>query len=460
MNITFNKYKASIPKRKIISILLATIILIFAFTPTAYAGAKMQVVKNEVGKSSVDISLKFSDVLTVGDINVTASIGSGLGQTFPASFSMNRVVSEYLDSGGNHSGTYALDFSIPLLSSKMNGTYPIAITITDDNGNTDTFSLNVSITNGANPPTPTPTPKVESTSTRPRPEPKLIIQKYSVSKDPIMAGEEFEIDLTLLNTQDRYHTYNVLLTYTGESVEVLPSGDSNAIYIDEIEDEETHDVTLKMKARLDAEAKPYKININMTYENSGRTGYTVTESIVVEVSQPIRISHDDVSLTKTVNAGDSIPLSMQVINKGKSTLFNVQVSMEMNGAIPDASAYLGNMEQGTSEMAEIYVFFGTLDMNSDSKEKYGYTEGKMLLTYEDEYGKEYNEEIPLSTTIERPVFDDLYTKEEPEEEEKVKAGQWWVSIALLLAIGIAVFGFVSYRRKVEKLRREYGDNSI
>jgi len=460
MNITFYKDRASILKRKVIPILLVCLMLILTFTPTAYAGAKMQVVKNEVGESSVDISLKFSDVLTVGDINVSASIGNGLGETFPANYSMSRVVSEDIDGAGNHLGTYVLDFSIPLLSTKMNGTYPIALTVVDTDGNLDTFNFNVEVTNGANPPAPTPTPKVESTTTRPRPEPKLIIQKYSLSKDPIMAGDEFEIDLTLLNTQDRYHTYNVLLTYTGESVEVLPSGESNAIYIDEIEDEETYDVTLKMKARLDAEAKPYKININMTYENSGRTSYTVTESIVVEVSQPIRISHDEVSLAKTVNAGDSIPLSMQVINKGKSTLFNVQVSMEMNGAIPDASAYLGNMDAGTSEMAEIYVFFGTLDMNSDSDEKYGYTDGKMLLTYEDEYGKEYSEEIPLSTTIERPVFDDLYEKEEPKEEEKEKAGQWWVSIALLLAIGIAVFGFVSYKRKVEKLRREYGDASI
>ena len=34
----------------------------------------------------------------------------------------------------------------------------------------------------------------------------------------------------------------------------------------------------------------------------------------------------------------------------------------MPGVIPDGSAYLGNMEPGTSNSTEIYAFFGTLDM--------------------------------------------------------------------------------------------------
>ncbi len=456
MNDIIIKFNSSVRNKRIIVTLFLIGLLITTYIPTAFAVAKMEVVTNDLTASSVNVLLRFSGITDVADgetVDVSASIANGLGQTFPANFYMTRteIVS------GSSCDT---DFSIPLLSTKYNGTYPVSITMTDSNGNVDTFSFNVKITNGTNPPTPTPTPKVESTSTRPRPEPKLIVQNYTVSKDKIMAGDEFEIDITLLNTQDRYHTYNILLTYVGESVEVLPSGESNAIYIDEIEDEETHNVSLKLKARQDAEAKPYKINITMTYENSGRTAYTVSETIVVEVTQPIRIEHDEVVLAKAVNAGDSIPLSMQIINKGKSTLYNVQATLEMDGAIPDASAYIGNMEAGTSEMAEIYVFFGTLDMNSDSEEKYGFTEGKITLVYEDEYGKEFSEEIPLSTSIEKPVFDGLYAKEEPEDEEKQKASYWWISIALLLAIGIAVFGGISYKRKIEKLRREYGDDSL
>jgi len=418
------------------------------------------------GKAVVVLPLVNNNGTVINGNQVTAKVElGGASSTFVYAnyektfYEANNAVGD----GSTSVLSYLVKFTLPLSSQRVNGTYPVIIDIsyTTDAGDsyTQSHTIYFTITDGIDPnaPVATPTPVQQD---RPRPEPKLIIQKYALSKEKVMAGEEFEIDLTLFNTQDRYHTYNILLTYTGESAEILPSGKSNAIYIDEIEDEETHDITLKMKARLDAEAKPYKVNISITYENSGRTAYTVTESIVIEVSQPIRIQHDEVNLSKTVNAGDSIPLSMQVINMGKSTLYNVLVSMDMKGAIPDASAYLGNMESGTSEMAEIYVFFGTLDMNSDSEEKYGYTDGKIMLTYEDENGKTYEEEIPISTTIERPVFEDLYKQDEPEEEEKQRAGYWWVSILVLLSIGISVFGAITYNRKVEKLRREYGDESI
>jgi hypothetical protein len=139
----------------------------------------------------------------------------------------------------------------------------------------------------------------------------------------------------------------------------------------------------------------------------------------------------------------------------------------MPGAIPDGSAYLGNMESGASGTAEIYVFFGTLDMTADNTsasngnaEKYGQSQGTMTVTYEDEYGDPYEEVIDISTTIERPVFDDIYSQEEEEEEIPEKASQWWVSVFLALGIIMILVGVISYRRKVNRLKRIYGDENI
>jgi len=49
---------------------------------------------------------------------------------------------------------------------------------------------------------------------------------------------------------------------------------------------------------------------------------------------------------------------------------------------------------------------------------------------------------------------------EAEEEEKAKAGQWWVSIIILAAIGAGLYGYFSYKRKIDKLKREYGDENL
>ena len=82
------------------------------------------------------------------------------------------------------------------------------------------------------------------------------------------------------------------------------------------------------------------------------------------------------------------------------------------------------------------------------------------MTYEDEYGESYEEVIELNTNIERPVFDDIYNQEEEEEEIPEKASQWWVSVFLALGIIMILVGVISYRRKVNRLKRVYGDENI
>ena len=121
--------------------------------------------------------------------------------------------------------------------------------------------------------------------------------------------------------------------------------------------------------------------------------------------------------------------------------------------------YDGNMESGDKATAEIYAFFGTLDMGEyglDTDYKYGISAGTITLTYEDEYGEVYTEIIDVKTIIERPVFDDLYKQNEEEEEEPEKMGSWWLSIGILLVIAAFIIGITSYRRKVNQLKREYG----
>ncbi len=362
--------------------------------------------------------------------------------------------------GASTVSSYLVQFDIPLASGRINGTYPTVIDVSYTTAAgvmyTDSFTVYVTISDG----TSSAATTGDTTSTRPRPEPKVIIENYTLSEDTIMAGDSFDIDVSLFNTQNRYDVYNVLVTYAGETADIMPAGTSNAVYIDKIESEESEDITLHLKARADAEEKAYKVVLSIGYENSQRTAYTVTEEIYVEVKQPIRLEYDAPDIPDSVNAGDSIPIAMQVMNKGKSTLYNVQVTLDLKGAIPDASAYLGNLESGTADTAEIYAFISTLNMDdSSSDEMYGYTSGQMVITYEDAYGNPFEETIPVETVIEKPIFESLYT-EEPAEEEKPKAGQWWVSIIILAAIGAGLYGYSSYKRKIDKLKREYGDEDL
>ncbi len=476
------------------AVILAVMLIMILIIPTALAASEQLAIDNVNIYSSMSKSYSSGYIPTVSNakativlplvyqgtegvvgnkITVTPDLGSPSNSPFVFSnYQMDILeTSNSVNGGAATVPSYLVSLTIPLASDRINGSYPVTFN-TRFNATTtgevqQSFVVYVTIKDGIDPkatPEPTDPPKEPA----PRPQPKIIVSKYQLKSDVVMAGEPFDIRVTLLNTEDYWHTKNIKVTYKGETSDLLVNSGSNTFYIDEIEDEQTYDITLKMKARLEAEPRPQKVLITIEYEDSKRTSYSVSEEIIVEVRQPLRLEMDEVNIPKTVNAGDSLPISMNIYNMGKSTIYNVLCSIDMQGVIPDGSAYLGNMESGASGTAEIYAFFGTLDMTADStssgnnnnNEKYGMSNGTMKVTYEDEYGEKYEELIELNTTIERPVFDDIYNQEKEVEEIPEKASQWWISVFLAVGIIMILGGVISYKRKVNRLRRVYGDENI
>ena len=435
-----------------------------------YSAGYIPTVKD--GKVTIVLPLVYggSEGIVDDTITVTPDLGSTSNSPFVfANYEKNVKQQENTINGGaSTKPSYLVKFTLPLTSGRVNGVYPVTIKTrfeaTTSGVVEQTFVVNVTIKDGADP-NATPEPVKEPA---PRPQPKIIVSKYQMKSDGVMAGEEFDIRVTLLNTEDYWHTKNIKVTYKGETSDILVNSGTNTFYIDEIEDEETYDINLKLKARLEAEPRPQKVLINIEYEDSSRASYSVNEEIIVEIRQPLRLELDEVSIPSEVNAGDSLPVTMNIYNMGRSKIYNVLCTLDMPGVIPDGSAYLGNMESGASGIAEIYAFFGTLDMTKDSTsaradndaQKYGRSLGTMTVSYEDEYGEAYEEVLEVSTNIERPVFDDIYNEQEEEEEIPEKASQWWVSVALAAGIIMILAGVISYRRKVNRLKRVYGDENI
>lgn len=445
---------------------------IYSGMTKSYASGYVPIVKD--GKVTIVLPLIYQGTEGVdgNTITVKPDLGATTGSPFVfRNYEMNVVQAENTINGtGATISSYLVKFALPLAKGRANGVYPVTINTKFNSGATgevsQSFKVFVTITDGIDPnatPVPVPTPRPEA----PRPQPKIIVSKYDIKQDVVTAGEPFDVLVTLLNTEDHWHTKNIKVTYKGETSDILSNASTNTFFINEIENEETYDIMLKLKTRLGAEPRPQKVLITIEYEDSKRTSYVVNEEIIVEVRQPLRLELDEINIPSNVNAGDSLPISMNVYNMGKSKLCNVLCTLEMKGVIPDGSAFLGNMDSGTNGKAEIYAFFGTLDMTSDGNtgnnenvEKYGMSEGKMTVTYEDEYGEKYTEEVELSTTINRPVFDDIYNQQEEPEEEPEKASQWWISIVLAAGVGMVLYGIVTYRRKINRLRREYGDENI
>ena len=120
-----------------------------------------------------------------------------------------------------------------------------------------------------------------------------------------------------------------------------------------------------------------------------------------------------------VYAGDTLPLDFQVMNLGRSTVYNVRCDIKGEGLLATSTAFIGNLEAGT--------------------------EGTITLTYEDADGKQFTSESTFSTNIQEPQVP-VIVKEEPKP-----AGQWWISIAIVSAIILLiVFGAGLYQIRKRK----------
>lgn len=434
-------------------------------------------------------------------IKISPDLGESMDSPFSyANYEMDiNLTNNPINNGKSYLDSFLVRLEIPLEKNRINGNYPIIINTSysleymdyiepnrlnsENDGEIDkdsennksqetslifedidkSFTVYLTIKDGKDPNYVEVEPEPEA-EPEPRPQPKIIIDEYEINPGVVMAGEEFVVKLSLKNTEKVWSAKNIKVSFAGESDDILPASKTNSFFIDDIPKESFHKLVLEMRARTEAEAKPQKILITIEYEDSERRSYTVNEEILLEVRQPLRLEMDEINIPSTVYAGDSLPITTNIFNMGRSSLYNVRCQLKVPGLIPEGSAYLGKMEPGSFKSAEIYTFVGTIDMTEESNkkitEKYGFTEGLMTVSYEDEYGEEHIKTLEFSTIIEKPVFQSSDNNEKDEEEKPERASQWWVSIIILLGILMILFGFISYKRKLKLLRTEYGDEDL
>jgi hypothetical protein len=399
------------------------------------------------GKAIIVLPLVASGEIAQNAITVTPDLG---GATSPFEYKNYQKTVRLADNavaGGTTVSSYLVRFDLPLIKNRYNGVYPVIINVeaqcADGVAIQQTFTTYVTITDGADPNAPEPTLKPET----PVSQPKIIISGYRINASPVMAGEAFTAVITLKNTSEKRSVQNMTVTLSSDCPNFLLQNDSNVIYISKLGKGDETDINVTYKSDLETPPGRYGITLTIEYEGSEAAPLSASGSVPVAVSQPLRVEMETPQVPESVNAGDTMPLIFQVMNMGRSTVYNVRIELLAPGLLPSETAFIGNMEPGTAMPGEMDVFVGTKNMSEgyEGDEKYGYTNGKMTLIYEDAEGQAYTDETEFSTTINPPVI--APASAEPEEEPE-KAGQWWVSviIGVIIIAGLAVFLIIRSRK--------------
>lgn len=240
---------------------------------------------------------------------------------------------------------------------------------------------------------------------------------------------------------------NMVVTVSCDSANFVLLNDSNTIYIEKLEAGKTMDIEIRYRTDLETPPQRYNINLSMSYDNSDAMSLSSAGTIMVEVAQIPDVELAPFNLASELNAGETIQISFQVMNLGRSPIYNARVELSAPGLYPVGTGFIGNMEPGTAATTKLDVFVG---MKEDEEERYGGTSGTVNLVYEDEDGQEYVQEVDINTNIQALVISSLTT--DSEEEETATAGQWWISVSIGAVVIVTLVAIV---RKQRPRRRKH-----
>lgn len=276
--------------------------------------------------------------------------------------------------------------------------------------------------------------------------PRLMVTGYLLAEQYVEPGSSTALTITFKNTSNTKSIRNIKFTLTDPSGELMPDG-MGTLYVPFLAAGSTYQWNTALSAVYTAAQGRHAMEVSAEYEDAQFQSYSATDTIHVNVRQAAKLAYDNAALPKIAVQGDTITLSINVMNTGKTVLSNVTVRCKVNGLAAGGSTFLGEIAPGESTVAAPNLRV--------SEEHFGEVKGKIVFTYEDGYGKQYKKTETVSTVIEAPA-----PQEQPQQAEKKKTDllPWWAWLSVGIvgggavgcAVPVAVFG--AKRRKEDEKR--------
>lgn len=286
-------------------------------------------------------------------------------------------------------------------------------------------------------------------------KPKVILESYSFVEDPIYAGDTVTLRLVISNTSEREAITNLQLDFSNETGAILPApGGSSSIFIGTIEKSDAYAFSVKLQIAPDAEAKSQLLTVKLSYEGTrNRQEFEETASVSVPVQQKARIRINDPVVYDDPWVGGTVSVGITLYNLGKSPLYNCLVDLEDTPNMTLEESYFGgNVASGATMRADLSVtpLVG------------GEITGNIRVTYEDVYGNQTEQLLPLTMLVNEDTGDggaSIYVSgsnavipaETPEEAPAGSGLAWyWIALIACAAIGAAAIVIVRVKKKRER----------
>lgn len=213
--------------------------------------------------------------------------------------------------------------------------------------------------------------------------PKIILEQYSSSPSIVRAGQNFQLNMSFLNTSEGKQVKNIkiYLTVNETSTEganiFTPVNSSNTFFIDSIAPKGKVSKSLTMYTIPDAKQKTYTISANFEYEDGEGNEYKATELIGVPVTQQTNVETSEIAFPPEAYPGQPIPVSFDFYNTGKTLLRNFMIKLDGDFQSQNGSYFVGNFDVGASDHYEASI----------TPSAPGQLKGAIIISFEDPTGQ-------------------------------------------------------------------------
>jgi len=237
--------------------------------------------------------------------------------------------------------------------------------------------------------------------------PRVIVSAFAPYPQIPRAGQNFELEVTFLNTSTTRSVNNVMIVLEAQAAALpggqmgsavfTPVGGSNTLFVPSLAPGEAYTQTLTMFTLPDAAPRMYSLQVNLVYQDQDYNDHEATQMLSIPVAQLARIETEppEIFVMPFMDMFGFVDFEFRVLNTGRVDLRNLRVRVEGNFDVGEAGGYMGPLN-----VQRTNTFRGRIRPLEP-----GFHEGEIIIYAEDEAGEIVYISHPFSIDV--MGFDDF-----------------------------------------------------
>lgn len=211
----------------------------------------------------------------------------------------------------------------------------------------------------------------------------------------LSVGEEGIVRVTLANPCAAADYENLEMKVTDAAGHILPR-DAEVLTVGNLGIGESLTVEYPVTVTEKASVAPHVLKLEMNWTALGKD-VSQTWNHTVSIRQEIRLEQGGLKMAKSVTAGDSLAVTLPLMNMGKADVVNVLATVSMPGISERQSVLVGTIQPGETKQAQLVL--------SPARNVSGDFSGTLTVECTDQDGNPESFCLPLALTVLEPVPD-------------------------------------------------------